>query len=148
MAEEPGKVKKNSQDLLTCGNGVGFHEKLVLKSQVANGASSLQTTKLPRSNVLDRLQRFLPQIAQANESLRQQMESAPAGHFDIECVEETGKVIEMDVALVEMEDSGSDTEEVEDSSEEEDDEITVETLKLPGNKKRKANIQVVKSEGV
>lgn len=45
--------------------------------------------------VLDRLQCFLPQMALANETLRQQMENLPAGHFDIESVEEAEKVIEM-----------------------------------------------------
>lgn len=45
--------------------------------------------------VLDRLQVFLPQIAQANEKLKQEMESCPTGHFDIENVEDAGKVIQM-----------------------------------------------------
>lgn len=34
-------------------------------------------------------------MAEANEKLRQQMEAAPAGRFDIENVEEAQKVIEM-----------------------------------------------------
>lgn len=46
-------------------------------------------------SVLDRLQTFLPQIAQANESLKQQMESFPEGHFDIENTDDADKVIEM-----------------------------------------------------
>lgn len=45
--------------------------------------------------VLDRLQCFLPQMALANETLKQQMENLPTGHFDIESVEEAEKVIEM-----------------------------------------------------
>lgn len=45
--------------------------------------------------VFDRLQSFLPQMAEANEKLKQQMEEAPAGYFDIECVEEAQRVIEM-----------------------------------------------------
>lgn len=45
--------------------------------------------------MFDRLQSFLPQMAEANEKLKQQMEEAPAGYFDIECVEEAQKVIEM-----------------------------------------------------
>lgn len=45
--------------------------------------------------VLDRLQTFLPQMAEANEKLRQQMQEAPDGYFDIERVEEAHKVIEM-----------------------------------------------------
>ncbi len=45
--------------------------------------------------VFDRLQSFLPQIAQANESLRQQMDEVPAGFFDIESVEDAEKIIEM-----------------------------------------------------
>lgn len=46
-------------------------------------------------SVLDRLQSFLPQMAEANEKLKRQMEEAPAGHFDIESVEEAERVIEM-----------------------------------------------------
>lgn len=45
--------------------------------------------------VLDRLQSFLPQLAQANDMLKQQIEDAPAGYFDIESVEDAEKVIEM-----------------------------------------------------
>lgn len=45
--------------------------------------------------VLDRVQGFLPHMARANETLRQQMETLPAGHFDIESVEEAERVIEM-----------------------------------------------------
>lgn len=45
--------------------------------------------------VLDRLQSFLPQLAQANDTLKQQIEDAPAGYFDIESVEDAEKVIEM-----------------------------------------------------
>ncbi|KAB5541974.1 hypothetical protein PHYPO_G00086130 [Pangasianodon hypophthalmus] len=102
--------KNTSRDLLVCGNGQGIHDKLLLKSK---RASSLHTEKVPRSSVLDRLQCFLPQMALANETLRQQMENLPAGHFDIESVEEAEKVIEMDVALVELE--GSDSSEEEES---------------------------------
>ena len=52
-------------------------------------------------SVLERLQSFLPQMAEANEKLRQQMEGAPAGLFDIESVEEDQRVIEMvSVALL------------------------------------------------
>lgn len=48
-----------------------------------------------RGSVLERLQSFLPQMAEANEKLRQQMENAPDGYFDIERVEEAQRVIEM-----------------------------------------------------
>lgn len=46
-------------------------------------------------SVLERLQNFLPQMAEANEKLKQQMEEAPAGRFNIENVEEAQRVIEM-----------------------------------------------------
>ncbi|XP_059360464.1 uncharacterized protein C12orf45 homolog [Carassius carassius] len=151
MAQTQNSVKKaSSRDLLTCGNGKGIHEKLLLNSKSA----SLQTARVPKSSVLDRLQSFLPQIAQANESLRQQMDEAPAGFFDIESVEDAEKVIEMDVALVELDDSDSSEEDElsssssseEDSSEEEVQTVTAKTLKLPGDRKRKANIQVLEKE--
>ncbi|KAG8005740.1 protein C12orf45-like protein [Nibea albiflora] len=143
--------KTSSQALLSCGNGAGLGEKLLLKPKAG---SSLQTERVPRSSVLDRLQSFLPQMADANEKLKQQMEGAPAGFFDIESVEEAQRVIEMDVALVEL--SGSDSDDEEDTSDSEDEsdsgedsEVTEQNLKLPGDKgkKKKANIQVVDQEG-
>lgn len=45
--------------------------------------------------MLERLQNFLPQMAEANKQLKKEMEEAPAGHFDIESVEEADRVIEM-----------------------------------------------------
>nr|XP_046234703.1 uncharacterized protein C12orf45 homolog [Scatophagus argus] len=146
--------KTSSQALLSCGNGGGLSEKLLLKPKAG---SSLQTERVPRSSVLDRLQSFLPQMAEANEKLKQQIEKAPAGCFDIENVEEAQRVIEMDVALVELSGSDSDSEDVEEASDSEEDsdsdeesEITEQSLKLPGDKgkkKKKANIQVVSQQG-
>ncbi len=59
-----------------------------------------------------------------------------------------------DVALVELEDSDSSEEDEsssssseEDSSEDEVQTVTAKTLKLPGDRKRKANIQVIEKEG-
>ncbi|XP_042259142.1 uncharacterized protein C12orf45 homolog [Thunnus albacares] len=140
--------KTSSQALLTCGNGGGLNEKLLLKPKASR---SLQTERVPRSSVLERLQSFLPQMAEANEKLKQQMEESPAGRFDIESVEETERVIEMDVALVELSGSDSDSEDEEDSSDSEEEsdsdeesKITEQNLKLPGHKgKKKANIQVL-----
>lgn len=45
--------------------------------------------------MLERLQTFLPQMAEANQKLKERMEEAPAGHFDIERVDEAQRVIEM-----------------------------------------------------
>lgn len=94
-------------------------------------------------------------MAEANEKLKQQMEEAPAECFNIESVEEAERIIEMDVALVEL--SGSDSDSIdedtsdsdEDSDSSEDVEITEQNLKLPGDigKKKKANIQVVDQTG-
>lgn len=145
--------KTSSQALLSCGNGGGLSEKLLLKPKAG---SSLQTERVPRSSVLERLQSFLPQMAEANEKLKQQMADAPAGCFDIESVEEAERVIEMDVALVDLSGSDSDSgeeEETSDSEEEsdsgEENGITEQNLKLPGDKgkTKKANIQVVDQQG-
>ncbi|XP_059182333.1 uncharacterized protein C12orf45 homolog [Centropristis striata] len=146
--------KTSSQALLSCGNGEGFSEKLRLKPTAGR---PLQTERVPRSSVFERLQSFLPQMAEANEKLKQQMDEAPAGHFDIESVEEAERVIEMDVALVELSGSDSDSEEEEEASDSEEDteseeenEVTEQNLKLPGGKstKKKANIQVLDQQGV
>ncbi|XP_026877074.2 uncharacterized protein C12orf45 homolog [Electrophorus electricus] len=145
MDEKKSNAENTSQDLLVCGNVKGIHDRFLLKPK---GATSLHTEKVPRSSVLDRLHSFLPQMALANESLMQQMETVPAGHFDIENIKEAEKVIQMDVSLVELEDS--DSSEDEDSTEDDstdEDTVTEETLRLPGNRRRKANIQVVEKEG-
>ncbi|XP_077565759.1 NOP protein chaperone 1 [Stigmatopora nigra] len=139
--------KTTSQDLLACGTSGGFAEKLLLKPPVP-----LKTERVPQSSVLDRLQSFLPQIAKANEKLKQQMEEAPEGHFDIENIEAAKKVIEMDIALVEL--SGSDDESQEDDSSDSDEEeseivFTEKNLKLTGHKGKKENIniQVIEQNG-
>ncbi|XP_070977161.1 NOP protein chaperone 1-like [Oncorhynchus clarkii lewisi] len=146
--------KTSSQDLLACGNG-GLHDKLLLKSKGPKAGSYLQTERVPISSVMDRLQNFLPQLTQANEKLKLQMEQAPEGHYDIERVEESGKVIEMDVSLVELSssDSDSDRESSQDngtnSDSEEESELTEENLKLPGNSQRqikKVHIQVLEKQ--
>ncbi|XP_022605040.1 uncharacterized protein C12orf45 homolog [Seriola dumerili] len=145
--------KTSSQALLSCGNGAGLSETLLLKPRAGRPP---QTERVPRSNVLERLQTFLPQMAEANEKLKQQLEVAPAGRFDIENVEEAQRVIEMDVALVELSGSDSASEHEEESLSSEEDsefddeqEITEQNLKLPGDKgkKRKANIQVLDQQG-
>ncbi|XP_035257469.1 uncharacterized protein C12orf45 homolog [Anguilla anguilla] len=151
MEREQEQETTTSQELLSCGNGEGFHEKLLLKSKASSTGGSLQTSKVPRSSVLDRLQSFLPQMAQANRKLREELESAPAGRFDIECVGDIEKVIEMDVALVELQDSDSDEETASDSSSDSDSdgdgEVTEATLRLPGDgKKGKPNIEVLERE--
>ncbi|XP_042367349.1 uncharacterized protein C12orf45 homolog [Plectropomus leopardus] len=141
--------KPSSQALLSCGKREGLSEKLLLKPKAGR---SLQTERVPRSRVLERLQSFLPQMAEANEKLKQQIDEAPAGHFDIESVEEAEGVIEMDVALVELSRSDSNSEDEEQTldSEEESDAgvesgITEQNLRLPGDKGKKntANIQVL-----
>ncbi|KAM4711581.1 NOP protein chaperone 1 [Anableps anableps] len=146
--------KTTSQSLLSCGNGGGLSEKLLLKPRAGR---SLQTERVPRSSVLERLQSFLPRMAEANEKLKQQLEEAPEGRFDIENVDEAERVIEMDVAVVELNESGSESEEDEETSESEGgsdsegdvSEITERNLKLPGDGgNKKANIQVLEQEGV
>ncbi|KAJ8373658.1 hypothetical protein SKAU_G00042380 [Synaphobranchus kaupii] len=150
MEREHEQKKSTSQDLLSCGSGEGLHEKLLLKSKVSKTGDSIQTTKVPRSSVLDRLQSFLPQMAQANQKLMEELESAPAGRFDIECVSEAEKVIEMDVALVELQDSDTDEDTSSDSSSSDSDpdgEVTEATLKLPGERRSgKPNIEVLGRE--
>ncbi|XP_038128862.1 uncharacterized protein C12orf45 homolog [Cyprinodon tularosa] len=141
--------KINSGSLLSVGSGGGLSEKLLLKPRAAAAAAgSLQTERVPRSSVLQRLQSFLPQMAAANQKLQQQMAAAPEGRFDIENVDQAESIIEMDVAVVELNESDSESEDTEETSESDSDdvgaEITEQNLKLPGERgKKKANIQVL-----
>lgn len=118
--------------LLALGSFVallGLREKLLIKPKAG---SSLQTERVPRSSgenshaatvlaltwflkdrgvmcvlsccvsVLERLQSFLPQMAKANEKLKQQIEEAPAGYFDIESVDGAQRIIEMVSVLLHL----------------------------------------------
>uniref|UniRef100_A0A8C2QSM2 Uncharacterized protein n=1 Tax=Capra hircus TaxID=9925 RepID=A0A8C2QSM2_CAPHI len=97
--------------------GAGIWDRLLIDSKPnSRKNSTLQTVRIERSPLLDQVQTFLPQMAQANEKLRKEMAAALPGHFNIENTDETlGQVIQMDVALFEMNQSHS---KEEDSSEE------------------------------
>ncbi|XP_062445271.1 NOP protein chaperone 1 [Rhea pennata] len=143
-----------SRELLAVGRRGGLEETLLISSKFNNKkATTLQTVRMPRSNVLDRVQSFLPHMAHANDELRRKMVTAPAHQFDIENIgSETEKVIEMNVALVEL--SGSDTDEEvsisEGDSESEDDcatdEVTIDNIKFPKQKEEKGKIEILDSK--
>ncbi|XP_075013291.1 NOP protein chaperone 1 isoform X1 [Calonectris borealis] len=106
-----------------------------------------------RERVLDRVQSFLPQMAHANDELRRKMVTAPAHQFDIENLDSaTEKVIEMNVAVVELSDSDTDEEILtsEDDSESEDDcitdEVTIDNIKFPKQKGEKGKIEILDSK--
>ncbi|XP_047915507.1 NOP protein chaperone 1 isoform X2 [Anser cygnoides] len=132
----------------------GLEETLLISSKRSSKkATTLQTVRMPRSNVLDRVQSFLPQMAHANDELRRKMVTAPAHQFDIESLDDTTeKVIEMNVAVVEL--SGSDTDEEiltsEDDSESGDDcttdEVTIHNIKFPKQKGEKGKIEILDSK--
>ncbi|XP_021496627.1 NOP protein chaperone 1 [Meriones unguiculatus] len=152
-----------SRELLTAGNGAsgGIWDQLLISSKPhSRKTSTLQTVRMQRSPLLDQVQAFLPQMAQANEKLRKEMAVAPAGHFNIENINETsGSIIQMDVALFEMNRSDSQEEDSpEDSSqdgsgdstesEEEDcvrSEVTMENIKLPNAEGGRGKIEVLGS---
>ncbi|MBZ3882811.1 hypothetical protein SUZIE_169805 [Sciurus carolinensis] len=124
-------------------------------------SSELLTVGSDVRGVLDRVQTFLPQMARANEKLRKEMAVAPPGRFNIENIDGTlGKVIQMDVALFEMDHSDSkemdsseesSQESSEDSPESEDEgdsissEVTIDNIKLPNSEGGKGKIEVLDS---
>ncbi|KAM6896009.1 NOP protein chaperone 1 isoform 3-T3 [Lycodopsis pacificus] len=132
---------------------VRLHQQVSLRS-FSSSQRPADPCRRRESRGAARLQSFLPQMAEANEKLKQQMADAPAGHFDIESVGGAESVIEMDLALVELSGSDGDSEgETSDSEEESDSaegsEVTEQNLVLPGDKgkKKKANIQVLHQQG-
>ncbi|KAM6216460.1 NOP protein chaperone 1 [Rhynchocyon petersi] len=152
-----------SRELLTagsCGPG-GIWDKLRINSKPnSRKSSALQTVRIERSPLLDQVRSFLPQMAQANEELRKEMAAAPPGRFDIENVDETlEKIIQMDVALFEMnpsdskenssEESPQDTSESSSESEDEDvslpQEVTINNIKFPNSDSGKGKIEVLDS---
>ncbi|XP_007424416.1 uncharacterized protein C12orf45 homolog [Python bivittatus] len=150
MAQSDGNACPGvSRELLSVGGGGGIGETLLLSSKHAKKkATSLETARLPRSNLLDKVQNFLPQMASANNQLKREMDSRPGREFDIEHVDPSMEnIIEMNVALVELNDS--DTTESEDDSECEDssicEEVTEENIKLP-LPKREGRIEILDSK--
>ncbi|XP_027746263.1 uncharacterized protein C12orf45 homolog [Empidonax traillii] len=142
-----------SRELLDVGRRAGLENILLIDSKCSSKkATTLQTVRMPRSSVLDRVQSFLPQMAQANDDLERKMITAPAHQFDIEHLDSaTEKVIEMNVAVVEL--SDSDTDEMltsEDDSESEDDsvtdEVTIDNIKFPKQKGEKGKIEILDSK--
>ncbi|XP_040200173.1 uncharacterized protein C12orf45 homolog [Rana temporaria] len=141
----------HSADLLEVGSsqGKGLYNKLLINSKQNKNGLSSPIVKMPRSSILDRVQSFLPQLASANEKLSKEIGTCPAGTYDIENVEDQEKIIEMDVALVELNSSDS-SEEEEDSSDEgsdsdpEDEEITENNIRL-SQKRKQAKIEVLDS---
>ncbi|XP_023785635.1 uncharacterized protein C12orf45 homolog [Cyanistes caeruleus] len=130
----------------------GLEDILLINSKCSSKkATTLQTVKVPRSDVLDRVQSFLPQMAQANDELKRKMVTAPAHQFDIEHLDsETEKVIEMDICLMFY---SSDRSAVvcvcseDDSESDEDDsvtdEVTVDNIKFPKQKGEKGKIEIL-----
>ncbi|OCT88773.1 uncharacterized protein C12orf45 homolog [Xenopus laevis] len=147
---EAGKSEEaTSQVLLNIGATGGFYNKLLINPKYRNkqGAKS-PIARIPRSSILDRVQNFLPQLAKANETLSTEIESSPAGTFDIENVDEKEEnIIEMNVALVELSSSDSSEDEEETSSDESSDsdlreEVTEDNMRLRKTEK-KGKIQVL-----
>ncbi|XP_004864815.1 uncharacterized protein C12orf45-like [Heterocephalus glaber] len=148
-----------SKELLTVGNGQGgIWDKLLINSKPnSRKSSALQTVRIERSPLLDQVQNFLPQMARANEKLRKEMEATPPEHFNIENIDRTlGKVIQMDVVLFEMNqadskekdssgESSQDSSEDSSESEDGDDRVTMDNIKLPNSEGGKGKIEVLDS---
>ncbi|XP_014652865.1 PREDICTED: uncharacterized protein C12orf45 homolog [Ceratotherium simum simum] len=140
----------------------GIWDRLLINSKPnSKKNSTLQTVRIERSPLLDQVQSFLPQMAQANEKLRKEIAAAPPGRFNIENIDETlGEVIQMDVALFEMnqsdskeedsseessQDSSEDGSESEDEDDSSDSEVTIDNIKLPHSEDGKGKIEVLDS---
>ncbi|XP_043943767.1 NOP protein chaperone 1 [Protopterus annectens] len=146
------KPKSRSSELLAVGSRPGIHEKLLLKPKHCHQSGTLETVKIPRSDLLNRVQSFLPQIAHANEELKRQLETTPAVQFDIENLgDNTERFVEMDVSLVELSDSdgssseGSISEEDLHSDEEISGEVTADNFRLPPTHVVKGKIELLES---
>uniref|UniRef100_A0A3B4AQL2 Uncharacterized protein n=1 Tax=Periophthalmus magnuspinnatus TaxID=409849 RepID=A0A3B4AQL2_9GOBI len=133
------------------GPGRGGSSQNRLQTSLTPDTSSSSSGGIPRRSqaILDRLQSFLPQMAAANQKLLREMESGSAEQFDIENVDDAPRVIEMDVALVELDGSECSSEEETENSgsnsdSEDETQVTENNLKLPGHTKRKADIQVLR----
>ncbi|XP_068955497.1 NOP protein chaperone 1 [Petaurus breviceps papuanus] len=147
---DPGGMKTAvSRELLLagCAGAGGIQDTLLISSK--GRSPGLKTVRVERSSLLQRVKDFLPHIEQANKKLREEMASGPPGLFNIENVDDSlEKIIEMDVAMVEV--SSSDSEELSSgvSSESENEnsitgEVTVENIKLPKPGGKRGKIEVL-----
>uniref|UniRef100_A0A0D9RPT2 Uncharacterized protein n=1 Tax=Chlorocebus sabaeus TaxID=60711 RepID=A0A0D9RPT2_CHLSB len=133
------------KEWLTEGNNSqgGISDRLLIDSQPdSRKNSTLQPVQIQRSPSVDQGQTFLPQMAQAHEKLRK------PGCFNIENIDGLlRKVIQMDVALFEMNQSDSKVDSSE--SEDEDDsipcEVTIDNIKLPNSEDGKGKTEVLDS---
>ncbi|KAG8439409.1 hypothetical protein GDO86_005574 [Hymenochirus boettgeri] len=118
--EDGSKMDKGtrSRELLQIGSSGGLYNNLLINPKPHNKqGANLPITRIPRSSILDRVQNFLPQMAMANENLSKDIESSPDGAFDIEYINtKEDKIIEMNVAVVELSSSESSEDEEESSS--------------------------------
>ncbi|XP_063783838.1 NOP protein chaperone 1 isoform X2 [Pseudophryne corroboree] len=143
-----GVQQVRSGELLEVGSSAGLYSKLLLNSKQNNKNTSCSPiVRMPRSSILDRVQNFLPQMAQANENLSREIESSPARAFDIENIEKEEKIIEMNIALVELSSSESSEDEEKTSSDESSDsdpdgEVTEHNIRL-SQKVKKGKIEVL-----
>ncbi|XP_023360202.2 uncharacterized protein C12orf45 homolog [Sarcophilus harrisii] len=149
---DPDGVRTSvSHDLLRagCASAGGIQDMLLIGSK--GKSPGLKTVRIERSSVLERVKNFLPHIEQANKKLKEEMASGPPDLFNIENVDDSlEKIIEMDVAVVEVSSSDSEGLSSEESSESEDEssltrEVTVENMRLPKPRGRKGKIEVLDS---
>ncbi|XP_061418767.1 NOP protein chaperone 1 [Lethenteron reissneri] len=101
-----------SRELLGVKGGPVIPKQLFINPRLAQRTQAAGTTsRLPPSCALSQVKKFLPQLATANDVLQRQVQEMPAGHFDIEHVDDgQDRVIEMSISLVERGDN-SDTDE-------------------------------------
>ncbi|XP_056430482.1 NOP protein chaperone 1 [Hyla sarda] len=134
-AADQKKEPVRSGELLDVGSSGGLYNKLLVNSKQNKKPSSCPPiVRLPRSSILDRVQNFLPQMAQANEDLNREIQASSDGKFDIENVEGEENIIEMNVALVELNSSDSSEEDSDSSdnssSSDSDGEVTEQNIRL------------------
>ncbi|KAK2187171.1 hypothetical protein NP493_173g04000 [Ridgeia piscesae] len=96
---------------------------------------SLKTFQVPPSSVLQQARHFLPQLASANAALEERLRTIPATQLDIENIDDChGDIIEMNLALVQNEDSDScDSSGAEDSEDDDDDQPVFPDHLTPDN---------------
>lgn len=78
---------------------VSWKDKLNVKSKKENKMKP-NITKMQKSNLMNNIKNFLPQLQMANSKLNEEMLNKHPENFDIENTEGCEKVIEMDLAMM------------------------------------------------
>ncbi|KXJ20053.1 uncharacterized protein C12orf45 homolog [Exaiptasia diaphana] len=143
--QDKSSIKPNSKDLMDFPMmSASLRSKLMLSEQTRKSKGPPKTFKVGKSSVLDRVQTFLPLMAEADQKLKEDLQSLPSGSLNIENVKEDQEHVEMSLALVENDYDDSEPSSESSCSEEESDSEDIKTEYIDNGKVTEDNLVLKK----